>query len=84
MVTTNEIIAAANSQLLIRGNLLAFYRDTVVANLLATSSRLLAGFFYTGITSAQIKESFPGVLDDVDPSTIRTRLTRQFKLKAHW
>ena len=32
------------------------------------------------ITSAEIKDSFPGVLDNVDPSTIRTRLTREFKI----
>lgn len=34
------------------------------------------------ITSAEIKDSFPGVLDNVDPSTIRTRLTREFKIMA--
>ena len=36
----------------------------------------------SNITSVQIKESFPGVLDNVDPSTIRTLLTRQYKMKA--
>ena len=32
------------------------------------------------ITSAEIKDLFPGVLDNVDPSTIRTRLAREFKI----